>query len=335
MQQAGMIYGVLVTFRRRRSLADTLTRILSQTRPPDRLLVIDNESSPATRSVVGQFSDRFCSVDICYLGTPENLGSAGGWAFGIEKALERAGDEDWILPLDDDNPPQSATEIQTLADSAERIRDTKPNLAGVGVVGARFNWRTGFITRVPDHELDGTVEVDFLGTGNLPLYSVAAIRDMGTFEPKLFFGFTELEYGLRLRRSGFHLFAHGEMWRARREQSGRIGLDLQPSRKCSPNWKRYYVIRNYTYMMRRFGRWDLALKQAAIQTVLKPAFTMLSNPRLAIRGFRLGMKASVDGLLGRMGRRVEPVLDAEAEAQEKSRLALTPTAETTEALPTV
>ena len=59
-------------------------------------------------------------------------------------------------------------------------------------------------------------------------------------------------------------------------------------------------------MMLRFGRLDLALKQALIQIALKPLYTVPSDWQLAQRGFKSAVRATVDGFRGNMGRTVKP-----------------------------
>jgi GT2 family glycosyltransferase len=173
-------------------------------------------------------------------------------------------------------------------------------------VGARFDWHKGALRRLNDDELNGAVDVDYVGSGHVAMYRVSALMDVGVFCGELFFGHTEVEFGLRLRRAGYRIVANGELWKNRREASGRIGIELRPGRQSEVSWRRYYVIRNHIYMMQRFGRWDLALKHALVQVLAKPAYTLAGNPRLAVRGFWQGLRASWDGWFGRMGKRREP-----------------------------
>ena len=302
------LIGILVTYRRQRILGETLQRILGQSRSLDELWVIDNEASTSTRHIV---EDLACERDtplIRYAATGENLGSAGGWAYGMRLALETASDEAWIMPLDDDDPPPSSRVIERVSNFAIEAKRHYPRLGAAGIVGGRFNWRSGLISRVPDNELHGAIPVDFLGCGYQPMYSVAAMRDVGVFDEKLFFGYTEVEYGLRLQRAGYAIVANGDAWYQLRSNQGRIGLSVRPSPHCLISWKKYYSIRNYIYAMKNAGRWYFVAKQALIQCLLKPSYTSLRDPRTAVAGLQLAWKATLDGLLGRMGKRVEPIV---------------------------
>ena len=296
------VFAILPTYRRQELLADTLSKTFAQSRPPDHLVVVDNENSDETRRIVDGFVER----PVTFLQAPENLGSAGGWALGMQEALDHAAPCDWIATLDDDDPPQSNEELERMYEFAVAQADQHADLAAVGIVGARFNWRSGYLVRVPDEELTGAVSVDYVGSGHGAMYSVKVMRDRGMFRSDLFFGHTEIEYCLRLRRAGYRVLACGDLWRAERVATGRMGIRVAPDRICQIKWQKYYVTRNYIFMMREFRRYDLALKRALIQSVAKPLYTLTRSPATAYRGFKLGLRASIDGFVGRMGRTVDP-----------------------------
>lgn len=303
---AGRVFGILPTYRRQALLLDTLQKTMQQVRPPDCLVVVDNESSPQTRTIVEEFHKGWPELRLIFLDAGENRGSAGGWALGMAEALQVAQDNDWILTLDDDDPPMSETELSDMYRFGESQRAEVEKLGAVGIVGARFNWRTGYLVRPQDDELVGPVEVDYVGSGHCAMYSAAMMKDLGPFRADLFFGHTEVEYCLRLKRSGYRVIANGDLWRKRRADAGRLGVQLRPDRRCVIKWQKYYVTRNYIFTMRQAGKTNLALKRALIQTVVKPLYTLPSSPRRAWRGFRLAWRASVDGFRGRMGRTLEP-----------------------------
>ena len=85
-----------------------------------------------------------------------------------------------------------------------------------------------------------------------------------------------------------------------------MGITVSPDRLCTIKWQKYYVTRNYIYMMRQFGHSRLAWKRAFIQTVAKPLWTLPRSPQLAGLGFLLGLRAAFDGFVGRMGRTIDP-----------------------------
>lgn len=302
------LVGVLVTYRRPAALAITLQRLVEQDRPLDRLVVVDNAPSADSRAAVAGATGIAPTVD--HLEMPENLGFTGGVAAGMRHVLELADDRDWIVVLDDDDPVPYPTVFSELERFAEQMLEEDPRTAGVAIHGGRFDWRRGQIARVRDAELRGPVKVDHVAGNGVPFYRVGAVRDAGTFHAPLFFGLSEIEFGLRLTRAGFSFYAHGDLWLRRRQDTDRLGLDLRPAWRLAPmNWRRYYVLRNSIYMLRRFEHTRTALRVALVN-VAKPIVNLPLEPRLAARHLAVNLRACRDGWVGRMGRTVEPDSDA-------------------------
>ncbi|HEY7280039.1 MAG TPA: glycosyltransferase [Actinomycetota bacterium] len=89
------VVAVVVTYRRTDLLRSSVDAVLAQTRPPDLVLVVDNDH--LATEVVG---DRPVEV----LETGGNLGPAGGYERGFAEALDRGADKVWTI--DDDVVPE-------------------------------------------------------------------------------------------------------------------------------------------------------------------------------------------------------------------------------------
>jgi len=279
-----------------------LVAIDSQTLPLRRLVVVDNAPDAANADVVAA-----AATPTWYVPAPENLGPAGGLALGMGLLLDELDDDDWILTLDDDDPPGDAALLAELFAFAQERREHDRNTGGVGLSGTRFDDRRGRIVRVPDDELHGPVPVDSIAGNQYPIYRCAAVRQVGPLRPELFFGFEELEFGLRLGRAGWSLYGHGPRWHAGRRAGGRLGHTATPSRALDePTWRRYYSLRNLIYILRARGRSGAALRVTAVTGFAKPAMNLARTPGLAWRHLRVNARASRDGWTGRMGRTVEP-----------------------------
>jgi glycosyltransferase involved in cell wall biosynthesis len=306
--RGGAIHGILVTFRRPSALSASLDALALQDQQLERLVVVDNAPSRQTRSIVAQYSAGYAE----YLPAPSNGGPAGGVALGMEQLLTTAEDNDWFLLLDDDDPLTPSRAVRKLASFAREMAGKDPKVAGVGLVGARFDWQRGIIQRIADRELSGPVGVDYIGGGQGPLYRAAAIRSVGPFLSKLFFGYDDLEFGLRLRSRGYSLYAHGDLWRREREARGRVGLSIEPSARLgAADWRRYYSLRNHIYLLRAFSRPDLAMRTTAISCLIKPMINLPVAPVGASRHLRLSLKAAWDAWVGNMGRTVDPLVDGD------------------------
>lgn len=281
-----------------------LDRLVDQTRPPDHLLVVDNSPSEEIRAII---ESRDGALEMEYLAAPENLGPAGGIALGMERLVQLGEDQDWVVLLDDDNPPRSSTELEDLFGFAQTMLAKNPRTGGVGVVGGLLDRRRGRLIRVPDEQLEGAVPVDHIPGNNLPFYRIEVIRQVGTFRSELFFGFEELEYGLRLNESGFAIYAHGRLWRDIRALKGRLGKSKRPSyRVQEPDWRRYYSLRNLVFILRAHQLERTALRVILGGALAKPLVNLPIHPVLSVRNLAVNWRAVRDGWLGRMGRTVEP-----------------------------
>ncbi len=239
------IFAVVVTYRRSEVAQSTIERLMAQTRPPDHLLLVDNDPTDE----MGRWFAEVSSDP--YIEAGENLGPAGGIALGMESVLDVADENDWILLVDDDDPPPSDDALERLVATIETVGD--PRLGGVGLVGARFDRRRALMRRIPDDELVGPVDVDCIAGNQMPMYRVACIRQVGRFDSSLFFGFEELEFGLRVRTAGWRLVVDGAQMYRLREAKGRLGLGPRTKGDGLPPWRRYYSSRNIVEIARRHG----------------------------------------------------------------------------------
>ena len=158
------VIAVVVTYRRGDLLRGAVDRILTQTRPPERVLVIDNGG--IARRELGE-------RDVDVIEANENLGPAGGYARGFREALERGATHVWAV--DDDNEPA--------ADCLERL------LAAGADVAVPFQ-------RKPSGP------VGYPPSWNGPLFSAEAIRAVGFPREDLWFWAEDTEYVTRLRLAG-------------------------------------------------------------------------------------------------------------------------------------
>jgi hypothetical protein len=300
----GRLLGILITFRRPRELAVMLERLAGSERPVDRLVVVDNSPTADAGLLVDRYRAGGRAAD--YVAAAENLGPAGAVALAMGRLLEAAGDDDWIVLFDDGEPP-GTEELAEMWDFAGRMRAADPRLGAVGGVGATFDWARGRVGRVPDHRLHGPVPVDYIGSGQLPLYRVRAVRQVGVFKPELFFGFEELEYGLRLRAAGWSLYVDGDRWRAGRRLLGRLEVAGRPAVGfAGTTWRDYYRLRNLIVILLGAGRRGAAVRVSLLVGLLKPLVNAPRQPGRSVARLRLNGRAIRDGWAGRLGRTVEP-----------------------------
>lgn len=201
------ILAAIVTHNRRDLLSRCLDHLLTQKRPPDAILVINNASTDGTIEMLQQ-------RDIPFV-TQDNVGSAGGWHRGIAHGLEHEFDAVWLM--DDDGFPDAAA----LAILEKRM---KPGVAAVSSVVVREDDPTRFVFPFPLlnkallpvifglprkvatlEELTAIAPNGFYPFAHLfngALISLAAASKVGNVEQGFFMFGDEVDYFFRLRSAG-------------------------------------------------------------------------------------------------------------------------------------
>jgi GT2 family glycosyltransferase len=125
------VCAIVVTHNRRHLLRECLAAIAGQSRPPERILVVDNASSDGTPAML---KDDFVDVELLALST--NEGGAGGFHEGIKQA--HAEGADWMWVMDDDTIPEPDALAELLA-APERLGTASPP----ALLASRVVWRDG------------------------------------------------------------------------------------------------------------------------------------------------------------------------------------------------
>lgn len=294
------LFCIIVAYKRPEGLAAALRFVAAQNRTPDLVVVVDNEGGSADIELV----TKAMSLPIELLAAPENLGPAGGTAFAMQHILQEAADQDWITRIDDDREGHFEVFDELLRFAIEQ-RALDPRVGAVGATGARYDWRRGRLVRVDDAEIDaGPVDVDYVPTNVFPAFNVGVVREIGVFDSDLFYGSSEVEYGLRLREAGYRIVADPVLWKQLGRQSA---LTAGPRRTLRPfTWRRYYSLRNQVYVLRKYGHTVTALRVALVRGMAKPLANLPREPKLAWLHLRWNARAVVDGWRGRMGRTYDP-----------------------------
>jgi rhamnopyranosyl-N-acetylglucosaminyl-diphospho-decaprenol beta-1,3/1,4-galactofuranosyltransferase len=127
------VVAVVVTWNRRDLLVEALIAIADQTLPTARVVVVDNASDDGTRELL---AERFPELDV--VRTERNIGGAGGFAVGLQRAL--AGDCDAVWLMDDDTVP-TATALEALVDA--RARYARFTGETPALVASKVEWTDG------------------------------------------------------------------------------------------------------------------------------------------------------------------------------------------------
>ena len=280
-----MYTAAVVTFRREAALAGVLGSILRQSIPPSLVVVVDNDPCESARETV-EHASRSTDVEVRYTPMPQNVGPAGGWAKASGVALSDARRGEWLLVVDDDDPLGHPELVERLLQASTTV-DEGLHLGAIGLRGAGLG-RTARLHRIIGPEGHPT-QVDYLASGGAPLYRWTLIEEIGFFDPDLFFGFEDLDMGLRMRGSG---------WTAWSTALPSLHTVAETSAERLP-WREYYKSRALVHILRSHIGW----KAVAI-TILRS--TMLGSLALVDRERTFALaharfRGAVDGWRGRLG----------------------------------
>jgi len=299
------IHALLLTYRRPSAFERALSQIVEADPRPDRLVVVDNAPSERSRATGEGAAARHDWIT--YIPSSTNLGPAGGRALAMERLLPGAGDRDWLVFLDDDDPLPDPGVLGRVRAFAEDCLARDPRTGGAAVRGARFDRRRGYPFPVLRAGQRGAIAVDYLHGGFFPFYPVPVVREVGIFQADLFFGWADLEYGLRLRRAGYRLYASADLWGELEGAMGHPPERTAPDRSLGPaDARRYYTMRNRYHLLRTYGGPLAATRVFLVAGVAKPIWNLPSEPGLAFRHLRLNLRAALDSVRRRYGVGPEP-----------------------------
>jgi rhamnopyranosyl-N-acetylglucosaminyl-diphospho-decaprenol beta-1,3/1,4-galactofuranosyltransferase len=196
------VIAVVVTHRRPDDLAKSLDALVSQSRLPDHLIVVDNDADDRVRDIVaGQ------PVPTTYLGSHRNLGGAGGFALGMLHALALGAD--WVWLADDDGRPRDGEVLATLLTCARRhdLAEVSPMVCNLDEPERlAFPLRRGLKWRRLVSELRTDGHGDLLpGIASLfngALFRAETVEAVGVPDLRLFIRGDETELHRRLVRTG-------------------------------------------------------------------------------------------------------------------------------------
>jgi GT2 family glycosyltransferase len=239
------VVAVVVTWNRAELLAQCLTAVTGQSRPPERVIVVDNASTDATAAVLAQYPG--CEV----LRLRHNTGGAGGFAAGVRAAVEGPGDAaDLVWLLDDDTMP----EPDALAELV-RARDRYP-AAPPELMASRVVWTDGrdhpmntprTRPRATTADLEAAAAVGCRPVRSASFVSVlldaAAVRRHGLPVADYFLWNDDFEYTARLLRDGVGLWCPTSVAVHATRAFGAADAD--------PGERFYYEVRNKAWLFTR------------------------------------------------------------------------------------
>ena len=269
----GSVAAVIVTFNRKHLLGKCLEAVRAQTRPCERLFIIDNASSDGTPEFL--VDQGLLDASIEYVRMPVNAGSAGGFHEGMRRACEAG--FDWLWLMDDDGCPapdclerllSSSAVLDVIGPAVVRPDDPTRLTWGLRSVrpGGRFRTWTS-IENLADlrRHAGGDVYEGIAALFNGVLIRRQVPEAIGFVLADLFIWGDENEYLMRCKAACF-----------------RVGVAVNAFHyhayarpRHSSRWKFYYLYRNTMYIHWRYGR-------LALPSLLRPWYPIYISLRLLL-----------------------------------------------------
>ena len=138
-----MVAAVIVTHNRKELLGENIRMLLQQTKPFDRIFIVDNCSTDGTAEYLEEngWKNR---TQFIYLKTESNIGGAGGFYIGTKAAFESGAD--WIVLLNNDVVIEQHNFQQILMQEYER---EKFYVAGPDIVTPEGNSQNPYLSECP------------------------------------------------------------------------------------------------------------------------------------------------------------------------------------------
>lgn len=246
--EAPRIVAVVVAYNRRDLLVEALDALAAQTRPVDKVVVVDNCSDDDSAVVAAQHPVGAEVVELS-----RNTGGAGGFAVGLAHAVELL-DADLVWLMDDDTIPTPGA-LRALLEA----RDEYPG--PVALLGSRVVWHDG-----RDHPMNtprvrpgasGAEIAAARAARAVPVRSSSfvsmlvdarAVRHHGLPVADYFIWNDDFEYSARLLRRGTGLSVPASVVEHRTKAFGATDAD--------PGERFYYEVRNKLWMITRSSSLD-------------------------------------------------------------------------------
>jgi len=266
---------------------------------------VDNSKGNDTELLI----ERIANPLIVYHKVGFNAGPAGAARLGLEKLTVEG--YQWIYWGDDDYPPAFKDSFEILLSI---LNNQSSGIGIIGAVGHYFNEQIGEIKRMPDErllkaKLDNVnfIKVDSIAGGQTMIVNSEVVKLGVLPDVKLFFGFEELDFCMKVKRSGFDLFVSTDLFIRSRVKHAKFNYNhpdpLYVKKKIGELGRQYYSVRNILLIL-KFNKLYKAFLFQFFKTTVKMFYGFRFGASYGSTNLRMLGKGIWAGLFGFYGKRV-------------------------------
>lgn len=247
------VAAVVVTYNRKQLLAECLDALLAQTKPVDKIILIDNASTDGTPQLLEE-RGYLANPVMDYVRLRENTGGAGGFYEGVKRAYQAGYDFFWLM--DDDTRPMQDSLLQLY--SSFSVLDEK-----VGYVCSRVEWVDGkphFMNIPSVSAIVNGVPFNYYEKRNLyiinscsfvsVLIAKEAVGKSGFPLKEMYIWADDVEYTMRISKNGF-IGIYNQLSRVVHNTRDNYNVNILSDSACNM-WKYKFGIRNSLFISRKY-----------------------------------------------------------------------------------
>jgi len=265
-----------------------ITSLLGQSCPLFRVYVIDNASADDTATLMAKYP----SSQVRYSRLTENIGPTGGFAKGMQAALDDGCELVWLMDQDSTAQEDTLQKLVAYLDSDAAVVAAAPaklEIDGQLWVGENLDGGIGAGKQLYEGPPFGVESTLWSGM----LVRASAIREAGLPLTELFGWWCDGEYCFRLRKHGRVVLVPES--RIHHHQTGAVHLDF------AGYWKHYYYQRNSMYLYLN-GHLPSPGLPRMLSDIGKQIMYILLRQDHKIQRLQIVFTAAFHALSGRMGR---------------------------------
>ena len=285
----------IMTYKRPEIAKETIIKLFSQTVPPQKVLIIDNDQQESAK-IIKEELEHF---PIDYHAVGYNSGPAGAAKAGLDILVNEG--YKWIGWIDDDDPPVFNDTFEILL----KVAITNKHCGCVGTVGQYFDRKKGLMVRVSDRELEepGILAVDNIAGGMCKIVNAEVCIKENIFpDESLFYGFEELDFDIRLQTAGYVLLTDRLLYKKHRIHYNRLDLNKTRGGKkeITRLWREFYSTRNSLIILCK-NKFTQALCLSFLRHLLKIFLGFRYGIRYGILNAKIITKGIFHFLSGKRG----------------------------------